>query len=302
MADRSKIEWTEATWNPLRGCTRVSAGCQHCYAERVADRFSGPGQPYEGLVKRVGGEPRWTGRVDFVESALDQPLRWKKPRMIFVNSMSDLFHESVPDAWIDRIFAVMALCPQHVFQILTKRPDRMRAYCAALPPHWATLSIDGQWPLPNVWLGVSVEDQATADERIPVLLDTPAAVRFVSAEPLLAPVRLARLGPAWPGGRITNALRGTRWPELDEVGAITSRTARLDWIIVGGESGPGARRFNAEWAESIVDQCRAAGVPCFVKQLGGHVVWHGRRQILRDKKGGDMSEWPERLRVREMPE
>ncbi|MDE2342737.1 MAG: phage Gp37/Gp68 family protein [Betaproteobacteria bacterium] len=212
MADKTGIEWTNATWNPLRGCSRVSEGCRHCYAEKIAARFSGPGMPYEGLAKRVGGEPRWTGTVRLVESALDQPLRWTKPRIIFVNSMSDLFHEKVSDEWIDSIFAVMALAPQHTFQILTKRPERMVKYMkvhergsyiassalSRVPgnkmesrPAW-----NMSWPLPNVWLGVSVEDQKTADERIPLLLATPAAKRFISAEPLLGKVDLLGWGAA----------------------------------------------------------------------------------------------------------
>ena len=284
MADKSKIEWTDATWNPIRGCSRVSEGCRNCYAERVAARFSGPGQPYEGLaiMKREPGEdskgdPRWTGNVRLIESALDAPLHWKKPRKIFVNSMSDLFHEEVHDGSIDRIFAVMACSQQHTFQVLTKRPKRMRDYCESFP------SMDGPemsarvavalgamgysfevaaeafhsinlWPLPNVWLGVSVEDQKTADERIPLLLNTPAAVRWVSYEPALGPVDLSEI----------------TWNKKDFGESQNDRgsNAWIDWLVCGGESGPGARPMHPDWARAARDQCQAAGVPFFFKQWG----------------------------------
>lgn len=274
MSDRTGIEWTDATWNPLRGCTRVSEGCRNCYAEHVAARFSCPGQPYEGLAQRTDKGPRWTGKVALVEDVLDQPLRWRRSRRIFVNSMSDLFHESVPDEWIDRIFAVMALAPQHQFQVLTKRPARMRAYLeqdrainGAPWDRWTELAFSlgfnvrglrgsgglVERPLPNVWLGTSIEDQPTADARIPHLLATPAAVRFVSAEPLLGPVdgMYPYLSPAWTED-------DPAWPKLGDI----------DWLIVGGESGPGARPMHPDWARSLRDQCAAAGVPFFFKQWG----------------------------------
>lgn len=244
MGDKSKIEWTDATWNPVRGCSRVSEGCRHCYAEGVAARFSGPGQPYEGLAERTAKGPRWTGKVRLIESQLDLPLRWRKPRRIFVNSMCDLFHESLPDLAIDRVFAIMALAPHHTFQVLTKRPERMRAY---LTDSATPLKHTGSWPLPNVWLGVSVENQEAADERIPLLLDTPAAVRFLSCEPLLRPVDL------------TDYLVET---------ARTNRDWYLDWIISGGESGTGARPCHPDWIRTLRDQCAAASVPFFFKQWG----------------------------------
>jgi protein gp37 len=245
--NRTKIEWTDATWNPIRGCTRVSEGCRNCYAEAVAARFSGPGLPYEGLARPTPAGPRWTGEVRLIEKHLGDPLRWAKPRRIFVNSMSDLFHERLEDDTIDRIFAVMAECPQHTFQVLTKRPQRMldylgngggahlRIWCRAGEP--ATMP----WPLPNVWLGVSAEHQSAADERIPRLLATVAAVRFVSAEPLLGHINL------YPFMRLG---RG------------------LDWVIVGGESGPNARPMHPDWARSIRDQCLARSVAFFFKQWG----------------------------------
>lgn len=262
MAGSTGIEWTDATWNPIRGCARVSEGCRNCYAEGVAKRFSGPGRPYHGLIARTG---QWNGGVMVVEHLLDWPLRKRKPQRIFVNSMSDLFHEAVPDEWIDQIFAVMALAPQHTFQVLTKRPERMREYFADLGLRAEMIGIEAEaiggidrhtedlkqrWPLPlpNVWLGVSVEDQATADVRIPLLLQTPAAVRWVSAEPLLGPVDL--LYSAFDGA----------WP-FKEMG-------QLDWVVVGGESGRNARPMHPYWARSLRDQCQAAGVPFLFKQWG----------------------------------
>lgn len=214
MADRSTIEWTEATWNPVRGCTKVSAGCKHCYAERFAERWRGiPGHPYEsGFDLRT------------VPKMLDQPRRWRRARMVFVNSMSDLFHERVPLSFIKRVFEVMAECPRHTFQVLTKRAERL----AALAP-----KLD--WP-PNVWQGVSVESQDHAD-RVEHLRRVPARVRFLSVEPMLGPVRV----------------------KLDGV----------HWVIVGGESGPGARPLDIEWVRSMRDQCLRANVPFFFKQWGG---------------------------------
>lgn len=315
MGDRTGIAWTDASWNPVRGCTRVSPGCVHCYAETVAARFSGPGQPYQGLaqwVTRPGGEreARWTGKLAFVETMLDQPLRWRRPRRIFVNSMSDLFHEAMPDEWIDRVFAIMALAPQHVFQVLTKRPERARAYLASLPATGApdrltriaarigaeTRGYRGSAglvdrPLPNVWLGVSVEDQARADERIPILLDTPAAVRWISAEPLLGPLDLDRWLPY-----------SQHWRQAEPSRASLGLPC-LEWVVIGGESGPGARPFTLGWGKDLIRQCRAGSAAVFMKQVGSVPVnREGERcPHIRDLKGGDPAEWPEELRVREWP-
>ena len=274
------IEWTERTWNPARGCSRVSPGCDHCYAMRQAHRFSGPGQPYEGLTTIRRGRVDWTGRARFVPEQLQQPLRVRRPTAFFVNSMSDLFHESLTNEQVAAVFGVMAATPQHTYQILTKRPKRMREWFG-----W----LDGRRPLPNVWLGVSCDDQARADERIPHLLSTPAAVRFVSAEPLLGPIALR----AWmPRHAVTETDDCAPWCSAC---GPTGPLPRIDWVIVGGESGPGARPCDVDWIRSIVRQCREAGTACFVKQLGS-------RLGLRDPKGGDPSEWPEDLRVRETPE
>jgi protein gp37 len=317
MAQTTTIEWTETTWNPVRGCSRVSEGCRNCYAETLAARFSDEGNWGEGLatwVTRPDGvkEARWTGTVRAApDHVLTAPLRWKKPRTIFVNSTSDLFHEGLPDEVIDRIFAVMALCPQHTFQVLTKRPERMRAwFCEKRPflvadealsvgrnlpdgypgwdgARWKASVIRGctqpaDWPLPNVWLGTSVEDQASADARIWELINTPAVVRFISAEPLLGPVRLPRVDfhcylcggtgklARWPKGRCHECDGKGHIPALStdpKLGNPKTPMRGIDWVICGGESGPGARPMNPDWARSLRDQCAAAGVPFFMKQI-----------------------------------
>jgi len=292
----TSIEWTDETWNPTRGCSRVSAGCEHCYAERQAIRHAGPGRPYEGLVRMVNGHPVWTGRVVTVPEKLEEPLRWRKPRRVFVDSMSDLFHDDLPVDFLADVFAVMAIATRHTFQVLTKRPTNMLAllssgnfWIAVNAALWRRCEpvLPGGAPLilPNVWLGVSVEDQASADERIPLLLETPAAIRFVSYEPALGPVSLCA-------------------------------AIKVDWIIVGGESGPGARPIELAWVRDTIAWGRCSGVPVFVKQLGARPLEPARpidvanptagrlqrmRIRLRDRKGGDPSEWPEDLRVREWP-
>ncbi len=274
MSANTSIEWATKTWNPVRGCSLVSDGCRHCYAMKQAHRFSGPGGPYEGLTEIGPAGPRWTGRITPVQDALEEPLHWRKPERIFVNSMSDLFHEDVPDEFIDRVFTVMALCPQHTFQILTKRPQRMYDYFESFksvsavnrgvqaclfaeqslrrrPTSREFDAIESiQRGLPNVWLLVSCENQPSADERIPLLLRTPAAVHGVSLEPLLGAIDLTRLRD-------------------DEVGAKWNALQMgLSWVIVGGESGPGARPMHPDWARSLRDQCDVAGVAFFFKQWG----------------------------------
>lgn len=268
MGDKSKIQWTDATWNPTRGCTRVSPGCEHCYAERRAHMMNRPGGAYEGLTsERV----RWNGKIRLVEENLDQPIRWQKPRRVFVDSMSDLFHESIPFEYTARVFDVMRRAPQHTFQILTKRPQRMYEFI------YPDRKRDYLWPLPNVWLGVSVENQETADERIPILLKTRTEVRFLSVEPLISPVKLGDM------------------------------VHRIDWVIVGGESGPGARGCNLAWIRSVINECKRANVPCFVKQCGSEpyetkpTLMSEFPSVMRHRKGGDPDEWPSDLRVREFP-
>lgn len=224
MGDHSAIEWTEATWNPTTGCTKVSPGCDRCYAERVALRFKTTFPNGFQLTMRP--------------QALDLPLRWKRPRMIFVNSMSDLFHADVPESYIRDVFAVMEACPQHTFQVLTKRAERLHRLAPRLP-----------WPR-NVWMGVSVESSKYT-WRIDYLRRTPAAVRFVSAEPLLGPL-----------------------PQLDLTG--------LHWLIAGGESQPGARACDVAWLRDLRDQCRVHGVAFFLKQLGGHPSKRGGDEAVLD--------------------
>ena len=332
------IEWTDRSWNPIVGCSVVSPGCTNCYAMRQAARIEKMtlSSAYDGTTQWSKAGAVWTGKVAFAgDHKLTEPLRRRKPTTWFVNSMGDLFHESVPDEWIDRVFAVMALCPQHTFQVLTKRAKRMREYmtgagyidgraspiiCELMGPFceddspnadaiWELMErardkiekpLVERWPLPNVWLGASAEDQARADERIPDLLATPAAVRFVSAEPLLGPIDLTWL--PWPsddddqeGDGVMDALRGRawirgadNWPNhpvmpnwrykdgssgprqyLDDP---ANRFARLDWVIVGGESGANARPMHPDWARAIRDQCAAAGVPFFFKQWGEYLA------------------------------
>jgi protein gp37 len=303
VGDRTKISWTDASWNPVRGCSRVSEGCRHCYAERVAARFSGPGQPYEGLVRigkrskgigATGPMPRvplgWNGVVRLVPDHLADPLRWRRPRRVFVNSMSDLFHEALTNEQVAAVFGVMAAAPRHTFQALTKRARRMREWFA-----WATsqpvpvrrliedaaLAVPGAletipkapprapWPLPNVWLGVSVENQAAADERIPELLATPAAVRFLSCEPLLGAVNLRHLDAEAAGHGdmiVVDALTGRQ----TDMGRPCADVARVDWVIAGCESGPGARPCDVAWLRSLRDQCMATAVAFFLKQAVGY--------------------------------
>ena len=262
------IQWTDETWNPVTGCTRVSEGCRNCYIERT---------PPFRMGGRKLGDP-----VQLHHDRLEQPLHWKKPRRVFVNSLSDLFHEDVPDEFLEQVFSVMHRTPNHTYQILTKRPQRMRQWFTRSIESWtySALPAAPSWPFSNVWLGVSVEDQKTADERIPMLLQTPAAVRWVSVEPLLGPVDLYRGGFTFLE-RLTSP-SGTHY-------------GKLDWVVVGGESGPRARPCDFPWIRSILGQCAEVAVPCFVKQLGSS------QRITRDHKGGDPSEWPADLRVREWP-
>jgi len=293
MADGSHIEWTDATWQPITGCSVVSPGCTNCYAMRLAGTRLRHHPSRAGLTRETKAGPVWTGEVRFNEEWLDQPLRWQRGRRIFVCAHGDLFHEDVPDAWIDRVFAVMALCPQHTFQVLTKRAKRMRDYFSKIKremllrcgddadvaprrlddhacdisrsPCAAGFMEEQPWPLSNVWLGVSVEDQERADVRIPHLLRTPAQVRFLSCEPLLGPLKIDVID--LDGHFEIYPLDGTTECE-DGDGNSHPDLPRLDWVIAGGESGSAARPMHPDWARSIRDQCVSAGVPFFFKQWG----------------------------------
>lgn len=256
-SSNTSIEWTDKTWNPLRGCTRVSQGCTHCYAEKIAYRFSGPGQAFEGLAKKVGNEARWTGKIMLVEKELETPLKWKTPQRIFVNSVSDLFHEGVPFDYIERVFETMVHPDgvKHTYQILTKRPERALAFFHYFAKKLADFN-DGEpdedwlWRQPHIWIGTSVEDQKTAVERIPFLTQIPAAIRFLSCEPLLGPLDLEDL--AWE-------VPGPEWSGNNKL---------VDWIIAGGESGPGSRPAHPDWFRSLRDQCQEASIQFFFKQWG----------------------------------
>lgn len=253
MSDNTPIEWTDATWNPITGCSVVSKGCTNCYAMRLAGTRLQHHPSRAGLTRDTKAGPVWTGEVRLNKQWLNQPLYWRKPRRIFVCAHGDLFHHAVPDAWIDRVFMAMQVAPQHTFQVLTKRPERMRTY---LKRHWPQ-------PLPNVWLGTSVEDQETADQRLYSLLDTPAAVRWISAEPLVGPVVLRE---------------HHLWQEEN----CTAPLGALHWVVVGGESGLGARPMHPEWARALRDQCQAAGVPFFFKQWGAWLPGHHYTEALQD--------------------
>jgi protein gp37 len=268
----TKIEWADEVWNPVTGCTKVSEGCANCYAE--------------GIAKRFWGEREFSIVQGHLERLL-QPLKWKKPRKIFVCSMGDLFHPDVDDYWIDDVFAVMAMTPQHTYQILTKRPERMLEYfqhiggttrndwilsAAARILNRNRFENFPVLPFKNVWLGVTAENQLRADERIPLLLNTPAAVRFVSCEPLIERVNLKKINML--DEYYINPLIGESWQPLSWIFESTptlgtiSKINKLDWVICGGESGPKARPMHPDWAKSLRDQCQKANVPFFFKQWG----------------------------------
>lgn len=253
MSVGTGIEWTEATWNPVTGCDWVSAGCDNCYARTLAKRMKAMGNVryqkdgYDRALKRT--TPGFG--ITLHRDKVDEPRRWTKPRVVFVNSMSDLFHESVDDEFILEVWETMRATPRHTYQILTKRPRRML--------HWVRRNVDDGYPvLSNVWLGTSVENQEWAEKRTPLLLQTPAAVRFLSCEPLLGPVDITQL----IGRRAEDRTGGS-----------------LDWLIVGGESGPGARPMNADWVRSIRDQCVRHQVAFFFKQWGGRTPKAGGREL-----------------------
>jgi len=314
---KTKIEWSEYSWNPVVGCSKRSVGCERCYALRMAVRLAhNPKLPdetrekYASTVRKVGDKWQWSGKVALFPERLKEPLKRRRPTRYFVPSMSDLFHENVPLDFIEQVYDVMAEAKQHTFQVLTKRPRRaadfLLNYILPSPRYLNVADVPLIWK--NVWLGVTAENQAVADERIPLLLQIPAAVRFVSCEPLLGVVDLSEylMCRQYAGEE--------KQPKPRTIGGkpykVMRIRPRLSWLIVGGESGPGARPMHPDWARSLVQQGKAANVPVFVKQMGAHWAkyaepegdWHTTVKQRGDSKGHDMRYWPEDLQVREMPE
>ena len=330
---KTKIGWTEEVWNPTRGCSLKSPGCVNCYAMRQARRMDVPGGHYEGLTVLGPKGPLWSGRVELAPpTVLAQPLSWRKPRVVFVNSMSDLFHEGLDYADVAGILGIMVKAQPSVFQVLTKRADRMldfQRWLVATAESWHDLDdefdivdalgevmrhnanrllegyaeidvlhMEGYWPLPNVWWGISTENQATLDERLPYLEKIHGVVRFLSCEPLLEGLSF------WPKHTVEQMAAGHKNGSF-----YPTRLHHVDWVIVGGESGYGARRFHIEWLRGIVNQCSEVGVPVYAKQLGLRPYHrlrpgedHMRRLKLKDRKGEDVSEWPAKVpRCRDFP-
>lgn len=286
---KTKIEWTEYSWNPVTGCTPVSEGCENCYARRMANRLKG----------RCGYPSDDPFRVTIHPERLEEPLRWKKPRKVFVCSMGDLFHEDVPFSYIAQVFDVMCSWrwpnkaseqagdesmledPGHTFMVLTKRPQRFHEFLSWLGDFWPgdspvniNLEVEGHFGK-HIWLGVTAENQQRADERIPILLQIPAAVRFVSIEPMLGPINF-RWFPAWSENAPTTAMNPYNGGRTNEYDGLR----RLDWIICGGETGPGARPLHPDWVRNLRDQCQAAGIPFFFKSWGQWRVEHRQSEVV----------------------
>lgn len=296
MATDTSIEWADKTWSPIIGCDRVSPGCDSCYAISTARiRESNPhpsiAAAFAGTTQDTDHGVDWSGQVNLLDDRLTEPLRWKTGRKVFVNSLSDLFHKNVPDEFIAKVFAVMALTPYHSYQLLTKRHARMRAllnrrdFAVAVRTEMyvldrdATLSAHEVWPLPNLWLGVSVENQQWADTRIPALLDTPAAIRWISAEPLLGPVDLTTWTNPWNRAVAHSKAHPTHilgpYDDGTDIAHIDCDTCDFDtahgglsWVVAGGESGPKARPMHPDWARSLRNQCAASNIPFLFKQWG----------------------------------
>jgi protein gp37 len=357
----TKIEWVHPpgfdageTWNATLGCSKQSPGCKKCYAIRSVRRMSGNpnakiAAANAGLVVMTGAGLNWTGKINLIEERLHIPLRKRRPTCWFVNSLSDLFHPEVPDDFIDRVFAVMALCPHHRFIILTKQAQRMFDYFAPGTFRDARIATQAKltstsvapfklpssevfdagrvargepweickWPLPNIWLGVSAENQKYADERIPLLLKTPATKRIVSYEPALGLIDFDAVPVTAAPGFFGGALRWHHRGRCHEVDNIPYPV--IDQVLIGGESGPDSSPFDIGWARSTRDQCKTAGTAFFMKQMGSHPVagehdikqggvFAGARHVepkydlcLNDKKGGRIEEWPSDLQIREYP-
>ena len=333
MSAKTHIAWTStvhpdgavtpgATWNCLTGCNRDGPDCEGCYAEFEAGTRMKNVASYAGTTRMTSDGPRWTGKVNLLHEKLDLPIRWQRPRMIFVNSMSDVFHKNVPFDFIDHMYAVMAVCPRHRFQILTKRGDRMVEYYESDPAErirdiadklessrapalerWTEYGQDfvdlKAWPLPNVWAGISAGDQETANRRVPYLLLIPAAVHWVSYEPSIGRLDLTKLDAGSAGHKDLywiNALTGRQ----DDMGRpCRDLPGKVDWVVAGGESGSKARPSEYDWYRSMRDDCSKAGVPFFMKQVGAQLAQAGG---MKHRAGADPEEWPDDLRVRQFPE
>lgn len=294
------IEWADKVWNPVRGCSLISPGCKNCYAMKFAARFSGAGQPYEGLVGWTSKGPRWNGQIKLVDSKVNEPLSWKKSYRVFVNSMSDLFHPDVPDDFIGSVFAVMGQADRQTFMVLTKRADRMEQWFGS----WAAAEaiefladLGYEWPLPNVWVGVSAENQEEADRRIPSLIATPAAIRFVSAEPLLGTIDLERIEcPVYRDEKNHSVVAQCGMcPDRDDSccqnGFFNAMKEGIDWVIVGCETGPRklVRPMDSQWVRDLRDQCVRNTAAFFYKQA----IDHGERMSLPMLDGRRWSEFPD---------
>lgn len=325
----TKIEWCEETWNPIVGCTKISPGCDHCYAERMAKRLKAMSEKYDGkgsdtlhrsatgpYAEVISAKGTWNGFTSFVKSAMEKPLHWKTPRKIFVCSMGDLFHESALIRWIDMIIAMAALVPKHIFIILTKRPEKMFDYFKASkddlierwgdacyeigvsdknddidsPPCWIHNRLQDEWPMNNLWLGVTAENQEQANIRISILLEIPAVKRFVSVEPMLGPIDFYDIQK---GNEFYHALKG--FGDISGSNGHFGGT-KLDWVICGGESGPGARLMHPDWVRSLRDQCQNAGTPFFFKQWGEWVPEDQASKPLYEKYlTMPINNWPKHL-------
>jgi len=276
MAKYSRIEWTDATWSPVTGCAPISEGCQNCYAKRMSKRIAG----------RCGYPADEPFRVTLHPERLEEPLKWKKPRRVFVCSMGDLFHEQVPDEYITKVWEIMNNASHHTFLVLTKRPQRMKDFLARLGwyihdrdgyPMEAVLDEGGKYTLKNVWLGVTAENQQRTDERIPILLQIPAAVRFVSVEPMLGPVDLTNIKfDRWTTSNVLEGCGVKTGPGYVGQSIPNFHCEKIDWVICGGETGPGARPIHPDWVRSLRDQCQDSGVPFFFKQWG---TWKPVEQV-----------------------
>lgn len=291
MSNNSKIQWTESSWNPIVGCTKVSDGCYHCYAINKSHRCAACGiKQYVDITEKHGNTIEWTGEIRCIPELLNKPIEWKNPRRIFVNSMSDFLHKDVPMEFLASMWNTMSIAHQHTYQLLTKRADRLSILhteefrLARIEDYVMRNYRNWQWYLSNVWIGVSVENQRRAYGRLPLLATmNVGGIRWISAEPLLEK---------------TDLFFHFTSPYLYGTG---EKKPEFNWVVIGGESGPGARPFEIDWARSIISKCKEFGIPIFMKQVGSNAFENGKRYRTKHRKGGDPAEWPEDIRIREYP-